>query len=471
MRNNPFRPEDELKELLSKYSNLRLGKSHSYIDEEGFEAIINYYEDIDKYNLALEAVNLALEMYPSSASLLVKKGGVLISLKKYHDAINYLDMASIFDSSDTNIFILKTEAYLALDEQAKAAALLEDALQFFEGAEKIELLFELTDVYDDYEEFDKLFNCLKLIIELDPENEEALFKMCFWADFSGRYEESIELYKKAIDQSPYNKLLWFNLGSVFQSMKLFEKAIDAYLYATAIDDKFEFAYHNLGYAYMQSKKYKLAIEALEKAMELFVPEADVYVSIGDCYNKLNNFAQARFYFKKASHLDPELGSFHYYIAITYMNEYNWQMAVKSLTLATKLDGMKADYEIALGRCFFHLDDIAEAINHFANVVKLKPKVQSGWIELLKTLFYAELHEQGSEYSSIAYIETNAKPIFIFFKAMFLIESSKIKEGLEVLETGLMKNPQLVKKIIDIDPRLFHLPKVAELISRYKKKRS
>ena len=77
-------------------------------------------------------------------------------------------MPNLLDSNDINLYILKTDAYLALDQQEKAVALLEEALQLFEGQERIELLFELADVYDDYEEFDKVFDCLKLILEQDP---------------------------------------------------------------------------------------------------------------------------------------------------------------------------------------------------------------------------------------------------------------------------------------------------------------
>ena len=85
-------------------------------------------------------------------------------------------------------------------------------LCIFDGEERIELLFELADVYDDYEEFDKVFDCLKLILEQDPNNEEAFYKICFWTDFTGRNEESIRLHQKIIDEFPYNELAWFNLG-------------------------------------------------------------------------------------------------------------------------------------------------------------------------------------------------------------------------------------------------------------------
>src|SRR5690606_31808235 len=127
-----------------------------------------------------------------------------------------------------NLYILKTDVYLALDQQDKAVDLLENALSLFDGQERIEMLFELADVYDDYEEFDKIFDCLRLILEQDPLNEEALYKVCFWTDFTGRNEESIRLHQQIIEDNPYCELAWFNLGAAFQGLKLYEKAVDAY---------------------------------------------------------------------------------------------------------------------------------------------------------------------------------------------------------------------------------------------------
>ena len=198
----------------------------------------------------------------------------------------YLDQAEILDSTDIDIYILKTDAYLALDQQEKAVELLEDALISLKGRKGLNLLFELADVYDDYEEFDKIFDCLKLILEQEPNNEEALYKICFWTDFTGRNEESIRLHQQIIDEYPYNELAWFNLAAAYQGLKLYEKSIDAYKYAVVIDEKFDYAYRNMGDAFIRLRKYKDAIEALEKVMELARPEDVIYEAIGHCYDKL-----------------------------------------------------------------------------------------------------------------------------------------------------------------------------------------
>jgi tetratricopeptide (TPR) repeat protein len=195
---------------------------------------------------------------------MIKKADLLLATRKYTEALALLNTAALYDHQDMNLFILKTDAYLALDQPEEAIVLLKEALHLFEGAERTELLFELADVYDDHEAFDKVFDCLQLILEEEPTNEEALYKICFWTDFTGRNEESIVLHQKMIDEQPYNALAWFNLAAAYQGIKLYEKAIDAYQFAIVIDEKFDYAYRNMGDAYLRTRKYKEAIEALSK---------------------------------------------------------------------------------------------------------------------------------------------------------------------------------------------------------------
>ena len=164
MSKYPYRQDrEELKELLQQYDNLKSGRSHSFIEEDAFEKIIDYFDEKDELIQALEVTEYAVNQYPYSSALLIKRADLLIAAKKYKESLYYLEQAEVLDSSDINLYILKTDAYLALDQQEKAALVSEAALNYFEGDEKLELLFELTDVYDDYENFDKVFDCLKMI--------------------------------------------------------------------------------------------------------------------------------------------------------------------------------------------------------------------------------------------------------------------------------------------------------------------
>ncbi len=471
MRENPYREDrEELKELLIQYQNLKQGISHSFIEEDAFERIIDYFDEKDDMHQALEASEIALEQFPYSSLLMIKKADLLLASRKYQEALNILEMAELFDSNDVNLYILKTDAYLALDQQQKAVELLEAALSLFEGEERIDLLFELADVYDDYEEFDKVFDCLKLILEEEPNNEEALYKVCFWTDFTGRNEESIRLHQKIIDEFPYNELAWFNMAAAFQGLKLYEKSIDAYQYAVAIDEKFDYAYRNMGDAFLRLRKYKEAIEVLEKVLELSRPEDVIYEAIGHCYHRLGNYAQARFHYKKAVHLNTDDSKLHYKIAVTYMLEEQWQSALKHLENAMRIHRTITEYNLAMGECRLNLGQYKEAIQYFSVVVRQKQKNVAGWEALIRCLLKGEFFEEALNQSIAAMKATDGKPVFLFYQSTALFANGKSKEALLKLEIAMEKAPKLLKKFIELNPAILQNNQVVDIVARYKKGR-
>lgn len=461
---------EELNELLQQYENLASGKSHSFIEEDAFEKIIDYFDDKDDLSKALKAAETGLEYFPFSSQLLIKKSDLLIASRRYKEALETLEHASLFDNTDINLYILKTEAYLALDEQPKAAVLLEDAIQLFDGEEKVELLFELSDVYDDYEEFDKVFDCLGLILEMEPTNEEALYKICFWTDFTGRNEESIKLHHRIIEEYPYCELAWFNLGAAYQGLKLYEKAIDAYKYAVAIDEKFDYAYRNMGDAYIRLRKYKEAIDTLETVLELTRPEEVIYEAIGHCYHRLGKYAQARFNYRKASHMNQDDSKLFYKIALTYINEGQWSSALKPLEQAMRSHRYIPEYNLAIGECYMQLDRYREAIQYFGLVVRSRPRNVSGWESLVRCLYKAGYYDEAAVQCKAALEATSQKTVFHFFYAAVLFALNNQKEAMTHLHLGLNNAPRLVKKFIELNPGILQNHVVVDTLALYKKRK-
>ncbi len=472
MKDNPYREDrEQLKELLKQYENLKNGRNNSFIEEDSFEKIVNYYQEKDDLVRAMEAAETGSEQYPYSSLLLVKQADILIANRSYQKALHVLDQASLLDSNDINLYILKTDAYMALDQQEKAVMLLEEALLLFDGEERMELLFELADVYDDYEDFDKVFDCLKMILEEDPTNEEALYKICFWTDFTGRNEESIRLHQQIIDDFPYCELAWFNLAAAYQGLKLYEKAIDAYQYAITINEKFDYAYRNMGDAYIRLRKYKEAIEVLEKVIELAKPEDVIYEAIGHCYDRLKNYAQARFYYRKASHLRQDDSKLLYKIACTYFNEGQWQSCIKQLDTAMKIHRLQPEYNLLAGECKMSLGLYKDAIQYFSNVVRVRPKNAGGWEAFIRCLYKAAYFEEALEQTLSAERMTNGKPLFAFYKAAVLFGSGKTKEAVLQLELAMGKSPRLLKKFIELNPSILQNQLVVDVLARFKRNKS
>lgn len=472
MRENPYREDrDAFKEILQQYENLKNGRSHSFIDEESFEKIIEYFDEREEIGKAVEAADLASEQYPYSSSILLKKADLLLASGKYKEALELLEHTELLDGNNITLYILKTDALLAMDMHEKAVAVLEQALEVFEGDERIELLFELADVYDDYEEFDKVFECLMLVLKDDPNNEEALYKICFWTDFTGRNEESIRLHKEIIDEYPYNELAWFNLAAAYQGLKLYEKAIDAYQYAITIDEKFDYAYRNIGDAYIRLRKYKDAIEMLEKVLELSKPEDVIHEAIGHCYDRLKNFAQARLHYRKASHLNPGDSKLFYKIACTYFNEGQYENSIKQVENALRMHKLQPEYNLLMGNCKNQLGQFKEAVQYYSNVVRMRPKNVAGWEALIKCLYGAGYLDEALSQVKAAYHITNQKPVFVFYHSAILFAAGKSKEALLMLEKAMYESPKMLKKFIELNPSILQNQQVVDLAARYKRNKS
>ena len=472
MSRESYRHEHEdIRDLLRKYNNVRAGRSAHMLTEDSFERIIDHYDDLDDLEGAIEAAETGIEQHPYSASLIIKKADLLISTKRYDDALELLDRAEILDSTDIDIYILRTDAYLAQDRQELAVELLEEAIDRFTGEDRINLLFELADVYDDYEEFDKIFDCLRMILTHEPNNEEALYKICFWTDFTGRNEESIRLHEQIIDEYPYNELAWFNLAAAFQGLKLFEKSIDAYKYALVINEKFDYAYRNMADAYIRLRKFRDAIEALEKVVELSRPEDVIYEAIGHCYDRLKNPAQARFYYRKASHLNPQDAKILHKIALTYMNEAKWSHAVKYLEMALRISRNNHEFNLTMGEAQMHLGHTREAIQHLTMVVHSRPRNVAGWEALIRCLYEAGQFQDVVSQAIAAFKVTGGKSVFRYYHSAGLFAMHQSKEALLVLETAIIESPRLLRKLLDLVPSLMQHPQVLDMIALHRRKKS
>ncbi|HEV7621174.1 MAG TPA: hypothetical protein VGO09_05555, partial [Flavisolibacter sp.] len=115
MITDPSQDKEGISELLKLYNNLRNGYGSVFIDEESFEKIIEHYDDQEELAKALEVAETAIEYFPFSALLLIKKADILLATRKYNEALDILEKAELLDASDINLYILKTDAYLAMD--------------------------------------------------------------------------------------------------------------------------------------------------------------------------------------------------------------------------------------------------------------------------------------------------------------------------------------------------------------------
>ncbi len=460
-----------LEETLRRYEEVKKGESASILDEEEFERVIEYYFQNSNEEQALLACDIARTYYPFSASiLLLKAGNTYTGTKKYGPALKTLDEMEQYDNHHIDSVLLRSDILLAQFKYDQAALWLEQKSNEFDSKDKTEILLELSDVYDESEEFDAVFDTLKRVIKIERRNEEALQKICFWAEFTGRLEESVTIHTQLTDDDPYNALAWFNLGAAYQGLKMYEKCIDSYEYCVAIDEKFEFAYRNMADAYMRLKWYEKALDVLEKHIEIAKPEDVIFEAMGYCWEKRKDYSRARQFYRQASQLSPQDDGIFFKIGETYAREKQWEKAVKSYSVALHLNKDNASYCMAIGNCLMEMDVKSEALVCYLNAVRLKPGNKSTWVALIRGLYLTGYYTEAITQLAVAREHCGDKGDFHYYHAAALFELGKVKEAMLHLEKGLKLAPARIKIFTELNPLRYLLrSSVAEMVSRYKKK--
>jgi len=459
-----------IEDLLKDYENIKSGNKSRFLDEEDYEYIIEYFFQNNNESEALHACEIAQGYYPYSSAILLAKAEILFQAQKYGQALHALDALDSIEQHMMESVLLRSDVYLAQFKFEQAAKFLEERIDFFEGREKAELMLELSDVYDECENFEAVFDTLQKVLEMDYKNEEALHKISFWADFAERREESVALHLKIIEQDPYNALAWFNLGAAYQGMKEYVQAIDAYEYCVAIDEKFEFAYRNMADAFMRLHWYEKAIESLEKNLELGKPEDVIYEAMGHCFEKQKNFDKARYYYRQAIQLNPADDGIFYRIGETYSREQQWEKAMKAYSVALNLDKDNAAYCLAIGNCLMELDAMNEALICFINAVRLKPNNKSNWVGLVKCLYKSGDFAEALDQVLLAKETLGVKPDLNYYHAGILFALGKSKEAMLYLETAIAEAPSKLKLLLEINPEVLQRKAVADLVAKYKRKK-
>jgi len=168
------------------------------------------------------------------------------------------------------------------------------------------------------------------------------------------------------------------------------------------------------------------------------------------------------------HLNSEDSRLFQKIAITYMLEEKWELAIKQLENAIRVHKHINEYYILMGECYMNLGQNKEAAFYFGTVVKNKPKQIAGWEYLIRCLIANEQLDAALEQTELAYMSTQGKILFIYYRSAILFMMHKNNDALLQLEMALSKSTKWLKKFMKLYPEITQDQKVIDIISKFKK---
>lgn len=466
---SPFeRNETELKALVDRFEEMLRANGSYFFDVEDFEDIIDYYLDNQDAARSKKAIDLAEAQHPGATGFMIKRAKYYVLANKSAKAINLLEEVEKIDPTNGEIYLLKGSIYSKLKKYDDAIREYNKAVLYASDLE--EVYNNIAYEYENAGEYLKAIEYLKKILELNPENEPAIFEIAFCYEVTNELEKAVEYFSSFLDKFPYSKVAWFNLGIAYNNLELFEKAIESYEFAIAIDETFSSAYFNLGNAYANLGEYHLSIKNYRETIKYEEPQAITYYYIGECFEKLGRYDEAIENYRLALDIDHEMSDAWMGMGVCYDELGDQKTAVKNMEKALEYEDDNSEYWYIYGDLKNKLFDRESAAKAYEKVSALDPMHPDIWLDLSEIYFQDGEIRKAFDVMEEGIFQQPLNASQHYRMAGMLMLTGKHKQGLAEFAQGLELDFQKHPELFEFSPELEYNAQIQELIQvHYRKK--
>jgi tetratricopeptide (TPR) repeat protein len=143
----------------------------------------------------------------------------------------------------------------------------------------------------------------------------------------GKYDESIEIFKKAMNLINYDPELWNFLGVDYWKKGDIEQALEYYKHALSLDKDYTVVLNNLGTLYLtlfmkslDREDYNHAVDYFKKAIEYDPRYASAYNGLGSAYRQAGNPDGAIYCWERALEIEPRHQFALFNLGVTFLEK-------------------------------------------------------------------------------------------------------------------------------------------------------
>lgn len=451
--------------LIQEYESIKNRGDVAFFDEFDFKHIIEYYEAQDQIEEALNAVEDALINHTFNVDFFIKKAELLLFNNNPVLALEVLNTASLYSPNASKIQILKAEALVVQGFDEEAFQILENLKSQNLSSLLPEILLAEALIYEYKEQYENAFYILMEVLKLNPKSQHALERFWLCVEFTRKYEESIDFHKKLINKTPFSHLAWYNLGHSYAYLGNYDEAIDALEYAILSNEKFEAAYRDCAELCFEMNYYQKALNWYQDMLQLFEPDSELFLRLGQCHQFLGNYPTARTFLTRSMHLDHLNDEVYFHLGECFSCENKWQSAINAYEKAIDIEDNREEYFAAIAKAYFQLGDIENAQINFEKATSIVPEEVKYWI-----LYSSFLIATGQADLALQVIEEAEEYVsegeVLYCKIACLFELGKRQEAYYWLGEALSEYFGHHQALFQFMPKLQEDPAILSLIANY-----
>uniref|UniRef100_A0AC35TLS8 TPR_REGION domain-containing protein n=1 Tax=Rhabditophanes sp. KR3021 TaxID=114890 RepID=A0AC35TLS8_9BILA len=209
---------------------------------------------------------------------------------------------------------------------------------------------------------------------------ETLAMKALILDSMGKYEESLDLAKKGVDNDMKSYLCWHVYGLVLKTHRKYEVAIGAFKMSLRIDKQNHQVMRDLSMVQLQSRDYEGFRDTCFSLLSSKASNKAIWMGYAVSHHMLNDFDMALKTlesFKKSSLKEratvSEVSEFTFYQNMIIQDSGNLQAALEHLESNAAIFVDKLKYHLTRGSILFNLGRFVQAEQVFINLISRNPE--------------------------------------------------------------------------------------------------
>jgi protein O-GlcNAc transferase len=210
----------------------------------------------------------------------------------------------------------------------------------------------------------------------------------------GRFDEAIIHFERALALAPDFADAQFNYGTALHFVNRSEDALVPFEKAIALHPKFVAALNNRGLALAKLKRFTEALASYDKALAIQPSFGDVHNNRGNALNALMRFDDALASFDKAIATRPDSAEAHCNRGNALVRLERFDEALASFDTAIAVRPHFAEAHRGRGDALANLNRFGDALGSFDRAIEIEPHYVDTWISRTETLFTCNRNDEA-----------------------------------------------------------------------------
>jgi len=197
----------------------------------------------------------------------------------------------------------------------------------------------------------------------------------------GDLQSAEQLYREILNIQPDNADALNLLGMIAFQSKKYEQAIQYYQKALSYYNDHAGIFNNMGNAFKLKGDTAEAIASFQKAISLKPEFSEAYYNLGCIFNKEGGHDEAIVYYQAALRYNPDLAEAHYNMGVAFQEKGADDEAIACYQAALRISPGLAEPNINLGMALQKKGEIEAARKCYQKAIQINPSSADAWNNL------------------------------------------------------------------------------------------